>query len=192
VVRTRVGYAGGTTADPTYRRIGDHTETLQVEFDPAVISYEQLLEVFWNDHNPCGAPWSAQYMSAVFCHDDVQLAAAQKSASAVAAARGAPVKTRIERAGRFYRAEDYHQKYTLRRHQPIARELLALYPDPDAFTDSTATARLNGYLAGHGAPSGLPRSKATKPAETDPIEDLPRLGLTPAGQAALKSSCGLR
>src|SRR5262249_18399740 len=72
VVRTRVGYTGGTSKDPTYYSLGDHTETLQIDFDPTVITYEQLLEVFWHTHNPCAQPWSRRYMSTVFYHGESQ------------------------------------------------------------------------------------------------------------------------
>ena len=57
VIRTRVGYAGGTTESPTYHNIGDHTETIQIDYNPAKISYEQLLEIYWDNHNPAVQPW---------------------------------------------------------------------------------------------------------------------------------------
>ena len=68
MIRTRVGYAGGTTNNPTYRALGDHAETIQVDYDPTQISYEELLEAFWTSHSPTSRPWSRQYASIIFYH----------------------------------------------------------------------------------------------------------------------------
>ena len=72
VVRTRVGYAGGQTANPTYYNMGDHIETIQIDYDPEVIEYEKLLNIFWKSHNPHTPGWLRQYMSAIFHHNDQQ------------------------------------------------------------------------------------------------------------------------
>jgi len=64
IYRTRVGYAGGSTSSPTYRNIGDHTETIQIDYNPKEISHEELLDVFWRSHSPEVKSWSRQYMSA--------------------------------------------------------------------------------------------------------------------------------
>jgi peptide methionine sulfoxide reductase MsrA len=79
VVRTRVGYAGGTKANPTYYRLGDHSETIQIDYDPAVISYEQLLDLFWSWHRPDRPAHSTQYASRVFYHSETQRALAEAS-----------------------------------------------------------------------------------------------------------------
>jgi len=173
VVRTRVGYAGGRQPNPTYRNIGDHTETLQIDFDPTQISYEALLNVFWQTHNPCATSWSRQYMSAVFVHDDHQRALAERTRDAEAKRRGAKVITVIQPVGIFTRAEDYHQKYILRQRGKLLREFEAMYPDPADFTDSTAAARVNGYLGGNGTAEMLE-------------QEIDRLGLTPAGAQTLR------
>lgn len=70
MIRTRVGYAGGSKENPTYYSLGDHSETIQIDYDPTQISYGQLLEVFWNSHNPTYEPWSRQYMSIIFYHSE--------------------------------------------------------------------------------------------------------------------------
>jgi len=171
-VRTRVGYTGGEKVDPTYRALGDHTEAFEVDFDPEVLSYAELLELFWKSHNPCARPWSRQYRSAVFYHDETQRKLAEESAARIASERGAPVQTLIEQVDRFYLAEDYHQKYRLRRHVDLAGELLEIYPALEDFVNSTAATRLNGYLAGYGSRADLER-------------DLPRLGLSEDAQARL-------
>jgi methionine-S-sulfoxide reductase len=167
-----VGYTGGSTPSPTYRNLGDHTETLQVDYDPSKISYARLLEVFWQSHDPRRESWSRQYMAAVFYADDAQRRAAEKSKQAVAATGGGKVHTRILPLGKFHRAEDYHQKYYLRQNTFLLRNFKAIYPDPNDFTDSTAAARANGYLGGH-APIEKVRAS------------LDGLGLSPAGNQRL-------
>ena len=72
MVRTRVGYAGGLMDAPTYRNIGDHTETVQVDYDPRQISYAQLLDIFWKSHQPTRSSWSEQYKNAIFYHNEDQ------------------------------------------------------------------------------------------------------------------------
>jgi peptide-methionine (S)-S-oxide reductase len=172
VVRTRVGYAGGTSPDPTYRSLGDHAETIQIDFDPRRISYGELLEVFWSTHNPCARPWSRQYMSAIFYHDEQQAQRAVATMKKIAVTRGAKVHTLLARAGTFYLAEDYHQKYRLRQHPDLVAEYLAVYPKLHEFVNSTAAARVNGYLGGHGSLADLEN-------------DLPRLGLSKSAASKL-------
>jgi len=143
VIRTRVGYTGGTTIDPEYHRLGDHTEAFQLDFDPRRLSYAELLEQFWRSHDPTRPGYKRQYMAAVFAGDDAQLALAEASRDA----RGGVITTSVERAKTFYRAEDYHQKYYLRQHKDLMRELRAV-EDDRKFVDSTIAARLNGVVAG--------------------------------------------
>jgi peptide-methionine (S)-S-oxide reductase len=168
-----VGYAGGSTRNPTYHNLGDHAETIQVDLDPAKISYEQLLEIFWAGHNPGERPWSRQYMKAVFYHNDEQKRTAEASSERLAATTGSRVLTQILPATEFYLAEDYHQKYALRRMAPdIAREYLAIYPRLEDFVNSTAVTRVNGYAGGYGSPEQF-------------RAELDRLGLSPAGRQKL-------
>ncbi|MBL8800291.1 MAG: peptide-methionine (S)-S-oxide reductase [Planctomycetia bacterium] len=149
-MRTRVGYAGGRHPDPTYYNLGDHTESFQVDFDPQRVTYAQLLDVFWQSHNHCARPGSRQYMSAVFWHDEQQYALAVRTREHEATRRGAPITTQLLPVGTFYLAEDYHQKYLLRRRGELFREFDALYPDWRELTASTAAAKVNGYLGGNG------------------------------------------
>ena len=146
-----MGYAGGRKQSPTYHNLGDHTETVQVDYDPAQTSYEQLLAVFWATHNACAQEGSRQYMSAVFYHNDAQKKLAQEALNRLQARRGAPITTAILPVNTFYVAEDYHQKFRLRQEASLMREFKAMYPDPKAFMNSTAAARVNGYLGGNGA-----------------------------------------
>ncbi len=152
MVRTRVGYTGGRRKNPTYHHMGDHTESLQIDFDPLIISYEELLELFWKSHNPESASLARQYMAAVFYHDRKQKEAAEKSRDRLAETRQRGVHTQILPLETFYLAENYHQKYYLRRTPALAKEFKALYPSKSDFIRSTAVARVNGYLGGHGTP----------------------------------------
>ena len=148
VVRTRVGYAGGTEPAPSYYSLGDHTEVVQVEYDPETVSYEALLDVFWANHTPFSAPRKRQYRGVVLTHDDQQREAAQRTREELESRTGRSVETAIETLDQFYLAEDYHQKYELRSTPVVADELEDRYGD--AFVDSTVAARLNGFVAGHG------------------------------------------
>jgi peptide-methionine (S)-S-oxide reductase len=126
VIDTAVGYSGGETPNPTYKDVCSdetgHAEVVQVTFDPAKVSYEQLLDIFWQAHDPTqvnrqGPDFGTQYRSAIFFHSPEQEAAAKKSRAALDA-KGKfkrPIATEITPAGAFYRAEEYHQKYLQKR-----------------------------------------------------------------------------
>jgi methionine-S-sulfoxide reductase len=150
VVRTRVGYSGGTKKDPTYYQIGDHSETVQLDYDPERISYQDLLDVFWSSHSPTSKPWSRQYASLVLYHDDSQERLALKSKARYEARTGLKTFTEIAPYSEFYLAEGYHQKYYLRQYPELNQEFASIYPNLAGFVDSTATARVNGYVGGHG------------------------------------------
>lgn len=172
-----MGYAGGTTPDPTYRSIGDHTEVLQVDYDPARVGYEDLLQVFWAEHDPSKRPHSTQYKAMVLAHDDAQYAAALRSREALAARSSRPVLTDIARLQHFYVAEDYHQKYALRRDALLSAEMHAHYADERGFRESTAAARLNGYAYGLGSVLQLEHEVSS-------------LGLSERGEGRLRSLVG--
>jgi peptide-methionine (S)-S-oxide reductase len=156
VWRTRVGYAGGAKESPTYEAIGDHVESIEVLYDPKVVSYDELLDVFWESHDPSGRPYTNQYSSIVLATTDAQLATARESARRYEVANGKSVATRIEPLSRFYPAEDYHQKYYLRQDPTLAREFSAMFGgDEQALRDSAAAAKVNGYIAGDGTPTQL-------------------------------------
>lgn len=139
-----------------------------------------MLDVFFASHNACSRPWSRQYMSAIFTHGEDQRKRATARAQAEATKRGSTVESVIEPAGRFYLAEDYHQKYYLRSHRDVVNELLAIYPDLEDFVASPAATRLNGYAGGNG-------SKAAFDAE------LPKFGLSPTATARARGlGAGLR
>ncbi len=147
MIRTRVGYTGGNKENPTYRTLGDHTESIEVDYDPSIVSYADLLKVFWQGHDPGSRSWSRQYMSAIFYHSEEQKKLALESMKREEERTHGKIYTEISPASRFYRAEDYHQKYYLRQRPELIRELKAIYPSNEDFQDSTVAARLNGYLA---------------------------------------------
>lgn len=149
MVRTRVGYTGGRKLNPTYRSMGDHTESFQVDFDPAKISYQELLNIFWRGGRHARRSWGRQYMSAVFTHTPEQKQMAQITKAQQERARG-QIQTPILPLDSFYLAEDYHQKYSLRGTSALASEFLAIYPALADFVNSTAVARVNGFLGGYG------------------------------------------
>lgn len=126
VVDTQVGYIGGHKEDPTYQEVcaknTGHAEAVEVEYDPEKISYEALLEVFWNAHDPTqvnrqGPDVGSQYRTAVFYHSPEQEEAARASKEQLDASGklNAPVATEITEAETFWPAEDYHQKYLAKR-----------------------------------------------------------------------------
>jgi peptide-methionine (S)-S-oxide reductase len=173
IVRTRVGYAGGTTPNPTYHRIGDHTECVQVDYDPARLSYEQVLDLIWKSHNPCQGTGIRQYQHAIFYESEAQRKAIEASRERLEETLGKPVKTQILPLTGFTPAEDYHQKYELRCTEGLIEEFRAIYPDPKDLCDSTAAARVNGYIAGRGTRAQLD-------------VEAPRLGLSDEGLRRLR------
>ena len=155
MVRTRVGYAGGTQKDPTYYNLGDHTETIQIDYDPTQVSYEELLAIFWDSHNPAKPPFSVQYQSIIFYHNEEQKRFALETKARVEAELKANVLTEIIPASEFYLAEAYHQKYYLQGVPVFKKEFGAIYPNINDFIASTAAARVNGYLGGNGTIAAL-------------------------------------
>ncbi len=146
--------------NPTYHDLADHTEVFQVDFDPAKLSYEELLRQIWANRRG-GRSYSRQYMEAVFCMDAEQEATARRLGISVPIVPGA----------RFYLAEDYHQKYYLRHERTLIAEL-ADYT-PHQLVESTVAARLNGYAAGRSTLAQL-------------HDELPQLGLSAAAAMHLE------
>jgi peptide-methionine (S)-S-oxide reductase len=126
VTATRVGYTGGTTTNPTYKQVctdrTGHAEAVEVSYDPARVSYDDLLRVFWETHDPTqrnrqGPDIGTQYRSAIFYHDPEQEAAARASKERLerSGVHKRPIVTEIVPAQTFYQAEDYHQQYLEKR-----------------------------------------------------------------------------
>jgi len=122
VKSTKVGYTGGQLINPSYEEVctdrTGHAEAVEVDFDPAEISFEELLNVFWNNHNPTtpnrqGLDVGTQYRSVIFYHDEKQKEIAEKSKQSLSESgiHDNPIVTEIAPAPTFYDAEEYHQKY---------------------------------------------------------------------------------
>jgi methionine-S-sulfoxide reductase len=173
-----VGYAGGKKENPTYHQLGDHTETLEVDYDPARISYEKLLEIFWEEHNPTGTSWSTQYKVAVFYHGDEQKRLALATRDRLATRLAKTIHTEVVPFSRFYPAEAYHQKYYLRGNKLFLKELQRYHPQDEGLMNSTAAARVNGYLGRNGTAESLK-------AEID------RFGLSESSRQALLNKAGV-
>lgn len=144
VYRTRVGYTGGVKENPSYRSLGTHTETVQIDYDPSEISFEQLLEIFWDNHN-YSRRRKPQYASRIFYHNERQKQLAEETKSE--RERKDRVATAIKPLETFWVAEDYHQKYYLRIHNDIVEEFEQIYT-PEEFINSTTAARLNAVAGG--------------------------------------------
>ena len=156
MIRTRVGYAGGSKNAPTYARIGDHTETVQVDFNPEKITYRQLLDIVWDSHTFTRQTNITQYKNAVFYHNEKQRKQALASKKALEQRTGRTVQTDIVPVQSFTLAEDYHQKYLLK-HSALNHFLNSFYQHRIDIVNSTAAARLNGYAGGNGTREQLLR-----------------------------------
>ena len=172
MVRTRVGYAGGTKKNPTYNDLGNHSETVQIDYDPTRISYKDLLDIFWDSHSATMPSFSLQYRSVIFYHNEEQKNLAVESKEREEARLKGKIYTEIVPASDFYLAEAYHQKYQLQHVPALMREFNAMYHDSDGFVNSTTAARINGYIAGYGTPETLQ-------------EELNSYGLSDAGKEKL-------
>ena len=126
VVSTVVGYEGGETENPSYENVctdkTGHAEVVQVEYDPSQVAYEELLKIFWENHDPTqvnrqGPDTGTQYRTVVFFHSDDQKNAAEKSKAELeeSGKHSTPIATEITPAQTFYKAEEYHQKYLFKR-----------------------------------------------------------------------------
>lgn len=126
VLKTEVGFSGGSVANPTYKQVcsGDtgHAEVVQVTYDPATVNYERLLEIYWDTHDPTqvdrqGPDVGHQYRTVIYYHTPEQQAAAERSLNLLKESNkySDPVATAIEEASPFYKAEEYHQQYLHKR-----------------------------------------------------------------------------
>ena len=163
-MRTRVGYCGGSKPNPTYHSLGDHSEAIQIDFDPKVIGYAQLVKEALAQGNFGGAAYSRQYRSVIFYHSLEQKEIAEK------------VCPSVESVGVFTRAEDYHQKYYLQQSN-VVKDFYAMFPDDAAFTDATATMRANAIVGGY-----LPKQQVQSL--------LPALGVSESTQKSLLNMAG--
>ena len=150
----------------------NHSETVEIDYDPTLVSYKELLDIFWNSHNPTAEVWDRQYMSLIFYHNDEQKKLAMESKEREEAGRNRKIYTEIVPFTTFHLAEDYHQKYELQQVPVLRDEFSTKYPDTEDLIASTAAARVNGYLGGYGTSAVLQ-------------EELSSFGLSEAGNKKL-------
>jgi len=146
VIATRVGYTGGTSKNPSYYNMADHTESIQIDFDPKVTSYSELLKYFWKSHSTSHPSWSKQYMSAIFYSNE-------QEKEALASKQEVEKKqekcfTQLLPLKSWTNAEDYHQKYYLRGKKKIVQ--LLNFKTEEELRESHISCRLNGYVDGEG------------------------------------------
>ncbi|KAH7300606.1 hypothetical protein KP509_24G071000 [Ceratopteris richardii] len=153
VLRTTAGYAGGSKLNPEYRNIGDQAEAVEVEFNPEIIRYEQLLDVFWTSHDPTqvfgqGPDVGSQYRSAIYFQGQEQenLALLSKTREEAKLSEG-QLTTEIKPIGIFFPAESEHQKFELRRNSELM-QLLGSAGIGEDLSSSRLGTRLNAYAAG--------------------------------------------
>jgi peptide-methionine (S)-S-oxide reductase len=157
----------------------DHTEAIQIEFDPSVVTYETLLSIFWASHNPFSKAWSTQYKAVLWTHGSAQAAAAKLSVAALAKKKKRSPKTEVLPATKFWIAEDYHQKYYLRSRRTLLRALLGVTATGETIRQSTLAARANGWITGHGTPEAI-------------ATEVKALKLDEGARKALKAALGTR
>ncbi|KAL0332722.1 UNVERIFIED_CONTAM: Peptide methionine sulfoxide reductase A5 [Sesamum calycinum] len=151
VVRTAAGYAGGSRPNPEYRSLGDHAECVQIEYNPRIISFRELLDVFWTSHDSRqvfgqGPDVGNQYRSIIFTNgtEETRLAALSKEREQTRS-KTSVVTTQIQQLGEFYPAEPEHQKFELKRN-PFLLQLIGNLPEEE-LEQSTLATKLNGYAA---------------------------------------------
>uniref|UniRef100_A0A1I8AV57 peptide-methionine (S)-S-oxide reductase n=1 Tax=Steinernema glaseri TaxID=37863 RepID=A0A1I8AV57_9BILA len=145
VLKTRVGYAGGSSAAPTYKSIGDHTEITEVLFDESVVSYAAILDWFFSHHDPT-VHRKKQYQSGILYVDEVQKKIAEEALGAARKKFTGELETYIQPFSQFYVAEDYHQKYWLRSQKDVHEQLQL---SDQELIDSPLAAKVNAFLAGY-------------------------------------------
>jgi len=154
--------------------LGNHTEALQVEFDPQQISFEDVINLVWRSHNPISAPRRSQYKSAIWFADDQQLKIIESTMAPLEERFGTKLTTEVLPLQAFYSAEDYHQKYSLQHHKSVMEMFRHMYPQFGDFNDSTAAARLNGFSAGYGQKALFETEKSLYGFEAEVLERVVR------------------
>ncbi len=148
MIATRVGYAGGERPNPTYHELGNHREAVEVTFDPRRISYQTLLDEYWNSFPVAIPPGPSRTRTAVFPRGEQQRRAAEASKRRLRRKIGERIPTEILENADFWPAERLHQKFHLQRvHPELVREL-AGDSGIEAFLATTAAARLNAWVSG--------------------------------------------
>ncbi len=150
VIRTKVGYSGGKGQNPNYNDMMDHTEVVQIDYNEEIITYDELLDIFWKN-NTCKMKFKkVQYKSLILYHDEEQKIKALKSKLEKEKNENCYIYTDIEHMNKFYIAENYHQKYYLQSVRDVSDDIKSSCENFSEFVDSKIAARLNGYIKGYG------------------------------------------
>ena len=144
MVRTRVGYAGGSRDNPDYHNLGDHTECLRVEYEPEIVTCEDILEEFWDRHDPTRQSPMTQYENLLLYDGDHQKKTIERSIHRSLSQDPGDLRTRIEPLNTFYAAEDYHQNYYLRSN-PTLKDIVE--NSQHDFLNSPLATKLNALAA---------------------------------------------
>nr|CAD2170693.1 unnamed protein product [Meloidogyne enterolobii] len=148
VLKTRVGYSGGTSPSPTYQNIGDHTEIVEIQFNPELTKFKEIINLFYSKHN-FTLPQKTQYKSVILYVDEEQKKIAleeMEKAKEKYTNKNTIFYTFLQKFEKFYQAEDYHQKYWLRCENNIFKELNLTNSQ---LINSTLATKINGYLGGN-------------------------------------------
>lgn len=157
--------------------MGDHTESIEIDFHPEIISYDELLNVFWENHNPLSNSFykDRQYMSLILYHNDDQKERGQKTKEKWGHSLKGEIQTEMAPYSTFYVAEDYHQKYYLKRYAKAVEQVKKIFRDHQDFVNSTIAARLNGFVAGHGSLGALKEEMEQWKLSDEELETLSKL-----------------
>lgn len=171
IICTRVGYAGGTTKNPSYRNIGDHIECIDLEFNPEIISLEKILDLFFKSHDAT-IKYKRQYMSAILYRTNEEYLSIKHFIASNFESEQ-KIVTELIQTNEFTQAENYHQKYFLRKHSNILKEL-NLTNENDIMNSSLAT-KLNALCAGLGVVEELIEKKELEKLSLESINLLKNL-----------------
>lgn len=155
VLRTRVGYTGGDSLTPSYENLGNHIEVIEVDYDPAVISYRQLIEAYFSLYDATVRPYSQRVKSMIYYRTEDEKQIANTVKEEVFKRVGSPLYTEIDPLGVFYLAEDRHQLYYLKQEPSLYREITEIFPTEKVQLLSVLASKLNGFIAGYGTAPDL-------------------------------------
>lgn len=182
VLRTRVGYSGGRSTNPSYKVVDLHTEVVEIDYDPDVISYEDLIDVFFSAHNETLRPYDQRVKSLIFYRNDEEYEIAKTKLDAIrqATPEEESVYTELKAFEVFYLAEPEHQNRSLKLETSLYKELKQIFETEEDMLLSILVSKLNGYIYGYGDMEGATElldksglSEASKNRVIEVIENRP-------------------
>lgn len=152
-MRTRVGYAGGSSINPSYTNLGLHTEVIEIDYDPEIISYSQLIDEFFNAHNETLRPYDQRVKSLIFYRDDeeLEIAKVKLNDARMAIDDEENVYTELKEFSVFYIAEEKNQNRSLKTEISLYEEIRAKYGSDEKVLLSVLASKLNGVVYGYGS-----------------------------------------